>query len=110
MTKDWRPHAEHVLDAIRKIRRIQARGRISDDEVLYDAALRNLQTLAESTQHLPDDRKAACPDVPWRRISGFRNILVHGDLGSIDPAAVEDVIARHLDVLEQRVAAMLRES
>jgi uncharacterized protein with HEPN domain len=44
--------------------------------VLYDAALRNLQTLSVTTQLLPDDKKAAFPDMPWHEISGFRNILV----------------------------------
>ena len=44
MNKPWQPYAMHVLDAIAKIRRIQARGDLTEDEVLYDAALRNLQT------------------------------------------------------------------
>lgn len=70
MSKSWQPHARHILDAIAKIRRIQARGDLAQDDILYDAALRNLQTLSESTQHLPDDQKAAWPDVPWRDITG----------------------------------------
>lgn len=45
MSKPWRPYALHILDAIAKIRRIEARGNLAEDEVLYDAALRNLQTL-----------------------------------------------------------------
>ncbi|MFL6621782.1 MAG: DUF86 domain-containing protein [Sulfurifustis sp.] len=76
MSKPWQPYAMHVLDAIAKIRRIQERGDLTKDEVLYDAALRNLQTLSEATQLLPDDKKAAWPTIPWREISGFRNILV----------------------------------
>ena len=77
MSKPWRPYALHILDAIAKIRRIQARGDLVQDEVLYDAVLRNLQTLSEATQWLPEERKAAFPAIPWREISGFRNILVH---------------------------------
>lgn len=49
MSKAWRPYALHVLDAIEKIRRIQRRGDLRDDDILYDAALRNLQTLSEAT-------------------------------------------------------------
>jgi len=63
MSKPWQPYALHILDAIKKIRRIQARGELTQDEVLYDAALRNLQTLSEATQLLPDDKKAAFPDL-----------------------------------------------
>lgn len=46
MSKSSQPYALHILDAIAKIRRIQARGDLSQDEVLYDAALGNLQTLS----------------------------------------------------------------
>lgn len=107
MTKPWQPYARHILDAIAKIRRIQVRGDITQDEVLYDAALRNLQTLSEATQLLPDDRKAAFPLIPWREISGFRNILVHNYLGTIDPLTIANVIKTHLQPLEDCIRAML---
>ena len=50
MSKPWQPYARHILDTIAKIQRIQARGDLTQDEILYDAALRNLQTLSEATQ------------------------------------------------------------
>ena len=109
MSKDWRANAKHILDAVAKIRRIQARGEVSRDEVLYDAALRNLQTLSEATQVLPEDEKARYPQIPWRQISGFRNILVHNYLGEIDPLTVETVIERHLAPLEECIHAMLND-
>jgi len=49
MSKSWQPYAKHILDAIARIRRIQERGDITQDDILYDAALRNLQTLSEAT-------------------------------------------------------------
>ena len=76
--------------------------------MLYDAALRNLQTLSEATQQLPDTLKAEQPDVPWREISGFRNILVHNYLGDIDPDTVATVVDRYLEPLAQAVGTMLR--
>ncbi|MCJ2542531.1 HepT-like ribonuclease domain-containing protein [Thermostichus vulcanus] len=79
------PSIFHILDAIAKIRRIQERGDLTQDEILYDAALRNLQTLSESTQRLPSELKDLYPGIPWQNISGFRNILVHNYLGDIDP-------------------------
>jgi uncharacterized protein with HEPN domain len=107
MTKPWQPYAKHILDAIAKIRRIESRGDVTQDEILYDAALRNLQTLSEATQLLPEEKKASCPEIPWREISGFRNILVHNYLGEIDPLAVKTVIAQHLPPLEACVRTLL---
>ncbi|TAM30631.1 MAG: DUF86 domain-containing protein [Rhodanobacter sp.] len=107
MNKLWQPYALHVLDAIAKIRRIQSRGDITLDDILYDATLRNLQTLSEATQSLPDELKAAFPSIPWRQISGFRNILVHNYLGNIDPLTIADVVFQQLDPLEACVREML---
>ncbi|WP_228767995.1 DUF86 domain-containing protein [Limnohabitans sp. DM1] len=90
-----------------KIGRIQARGDLTQDEVLYDAALRNLQTLSEATQMLPDHLKQQFPAIPWREISGFRNILVHNYLGDIDALTVQSVIDRHLPPLIDCVQTML---
>ena len=65
MSKAWQPYALHILDAIEKIQRIQARGDLTEDEILYDATLRNLQTLSEATQLLPAEKKEAFPEIPW---------------------------------------------
>ncbi len=66
-----------------------------------------LQTLSEATQLLPEDLKAPYPDIPWREISGFRNILVHNYLGDIDPLTVITVIDEQLAPLEACIRAML---
>lgn len=107
MSKSWQAYARHIRDAIARIRRIEARGDIAQDEVLYDATLRNLQTLSEATQLLPAEKKAEFPDIPWREISGFRNILVHNYLGDIDPLTVAAVVREHLLPLDVCVRDML---
>ncbi|HNR09619.1 MAG TPA: hypothetical protein PKN72_00250 [Nitrosomonas europaea] len=75
MSKSWQPYAHHILDMIAKVRRIEARGDITRDDILYDAALRSLQTLSEATQLLPvelnsnilifDGRKSAVFAIFW---------------------------------------------
>jgi len=109
VSKSWQPYARHILDAADKIRRIQSRGDLTQDEVLYDAALRNLQTLSEATQLLPEEKKVLWPNIPWREISGFRNILVHNYLGNIDPLTVLRIIEEHLPPLVECVRTMLQE-
>jgi uncharacterized protein with HEPN domain len=107
VSKEWQAYALHILDAIDRIRLIESRGSIADDVVLYDASLRNLQTLSEATQRLPDALKEAHPGVPWRQISAFRNILVHNYLGAIDAESIAAVIREHLGPLAESVTAML---
>ena len=107
MSGDWRAYAEHILTAIAKLGRIVARGNIADDDILYDAALRNLQTMAEASQKLPESLKAQYPEIEWRKISAFRNIIVHNYLGDIDPETIAGVITDHAEPLAVVVAKML---
>lgn len=107
MSKSWQAYAHHILDVAAKIGRIQARGDLTQDEVLYDAALRNLQTLTEAIQMLPDNLKQQCPSIPWLEISGFRNILVHNYLGDIDVLTIQSVVNQHLPPLVASVQSML---
>ena len=107
MSKSWQVYAQHILDTIEKIGRIRERGDLTVDELLYDASLRNLQTLSEATQQLPDTLKQQYPAIPWKQISGFRNILVHNYLGEIDAQTVLKVICQHLPPLESALHDML---
>ena len=46
--------------------------------LVQDAVIRNLQTLAESSQRLSSEIKATEAHIPWRVIAGFRNVIAHG--------------------------------
>lgn len=107
MSKPWQSYAQYILDTIAKLRRIQARGDIAKDEVLYDATLRNLQTLSEATQKIPENLKQEFSEIPWREISDFRNILVHNYLGDIDPLTISNVVEKHILPLENCIKDML---
>ena len=66
------------------------RSRFDASRLVQDAVIRNLQTLAESSQRLSSEIKATEAQIPWRELSGFRNVIVHGylgvDLGGLDLA------------------------
>ena len=83
--KDSRLYLIHIRECIKRIERYTSGGRDAffADEKTQDAVLRNLQTMAESTQLVDDSIKDAHPDVEWRSISAFRNVLVHEYLGLI---------------------------
>jgi uncharacterized protein with HEPN domain len=108
-SKHWRLYAQHILDCIDKIDHIKKQGSIANNSVLYDATLRNLQTLAEATQRLPEDVKLLYPDIPWRQISDFRNVLVHEYLGNIDPVTVMGIVDTSLATLKTTVIDILNQ-
>ena len=100
-----RIYLQHILQCIEKIKEYTCDGKESffNNSLIQDAVLRRLQTMAESTQRLSDDLKANAPDVDWRALSGFRNILVHDYLDGVDLDRVWNAIANYLPRLESAV-------
>ncbi len=73
--------------------------------MVQDAVVRKLQTLTKSSQRLWGPIKATEPLVPWRELAGFRNVLVHGYLGT-DMQAVWSVVEQDLPALAAAMARM----
>lgn len=44
---------------------------------MQDATLFRLQTIGEAANNLPEEIKARYPEIPWRDIVDFRNLLAH---------------------------------
>ncbi|MCH7472390.1 DUF86 domain-containing protein [bacterium] len=103
---------EHILDCITHIEDWVAGGVESlDQRQTRDAVLRNLQVLAESSIRLSDELRARHPEVDWRAMHGFRNVLVHDYLG-IELELVRKVLHVSLPELKRVVTdelARLRE-
>src|SRR5690349_14438755 len=66
-----------------------------------------LQTSSEATQRLPQDLKERHPGIPWKRITGFRNILVHDYIGGIDPPVVWTIVRTELATLKGAILTEL---
>ncbi len=102
--KDDRLYLIHIRECVDRIDKYVADGRnvFLSSTLVQDAVLRNLQTLAESTQRLSDSFKASRTDIDWRAIAGFRNILVHDYLG-VDIERIWDILADRLELLRTEV-------
>jgi len=51
------------------------------DRKTHKAVIRELQELSEAVQRLSTDLQAWHPEIPWRAIAGFRNVLAYDYLG-----------------------------
>ncbi len=104
-------HLKHILECAALIRDYTSGGKAKfmSNVLIQDAVLRRLQTTAESTQRLSEGLKAKVPEVDWRSLAGFRNILVHDYLGGIEMERIWDAVDNHLPGLE-KAAQELRKS
>ena len=70
------------------------------------AILREIGSVGEAVNALPEAVTAQRPGIAWRQIGAMRNFLIH-EYFNIDEAVVEDVIANDLDPLNTAVKALL---
>ena len=87
---------------------LECAGRI-DEYVGGDEARFRASRLTRLRQRLTDAIKASEPNVPWRALSGFRNILVH-DYLAIDVDAVWLVVDQELPRLRAALGRMEKRS
>lgn len=80
-----------------------------DNRMLCDAVMRNLQILSESTQKISQRIKDKYSYVPWKDISGFRNILTHDYLEGIDLQIVWNVTSNKLPKLRNEFLTIKNE-
>jgi uncharacterized protein with HEPN domain len=80
----------------------------TQDDLHYDAVLRNLEIIGEAVKHVSDEQQQKYPQVKWRKIAGFRDIVAHQYFGVSDEI-VWDVIENEIPVLLQQVEVILKE-
>lgn len=108
-----REDRERLLDiqeAIERIEKYAAHGREAfvQDELIQTWIVHHLQILGEASRALSSSLRDQHPEVPWTKIIGMRNILVHDYFG-IDTEVVWAVVENDLAPLKSNIVTMLQE-
>jgi uncharacterized protein with HEPN domain len=106
--KDDRAILAHVRDPIRDIHEYAAPGRdaFMSERMRQDAVIRRLEIIGEAVKQLSDEPRDRHPEIPWRRIAGMRDRLVHGYFG-VDLSLVWGVVERDLPPLTAAIEDLL---
>lgn len=78
------------------------------NELVYDAALRNLEVLGEAAKKVPDSVRVRHPSVEWRAIAGLRDVLAHAYF-ALDEATLWDIVAQKVPALAEALRQILEE-
>jgi uncharacterized protein with HEPN domain len=102
--KDDRLYLAHIQDCIDHILLFISDGKDAflAERKTQDAVLRNPHTLSESVRRVSTDTKFKYPEVPWREISAFRNVVVHDYLG-IELERIWDIVQRDHTILKNQI-------
>lgn len=106
--RDERLYLSEILEAIDRVLRYTADGRdaFQADLRTQDAVVRNLEVMGEAVRALPESTRGAHPQVPWSKITGTRDRLIHGYF-SVDLDIIWAIVERELPRLREQVAAIL---
>jgi uncharacterized protein with HEPN domain len=107
--KDDQLYLIHINECIQRIEKYVGEGgrdAFMASDLLQDAIIRNLQTLAESATRVSDGLQEKHPEVDWLKIRGFRNVLVHDYLG-VDLDRVWNILENDLPKLKAAIEKML---
>ena len=103
-------YVEHIAERIRRIEEAAQNGRdaFESSHVLQDAIIRNFEVIGEAVKQLSPELREAHPDVPWQRVAGFRDVLIHDYMG-VDLSEVWTVIEKELPRLKRTVEEIRKE-
>ena len=101
-------YLRHIFDAIAKIERYTAVGqeRFFVESRWQDAVIRQFEIIGEATKRLSVDCRDRYPEVPWRRMAGLRDVLIHAYNG-INLLMVWEVTRQALPDLKRNLESIL---
>lgn len=106
--KDARLYLIHILESLGKIEDYTHGGRdaFMDSPMVQDAVVRNFEVIGEAVKQIPDSLKLEHPEIPWRRIAGLRDVLIHQYM-SVDLEAVWAIVEDELPKFRQAIVGIL---
>ena len=98
MSRDWTFYVEDILESALKIQRYIAGMTLEtfrDNDIVFDAVIRNLEIIGEAAKHLPDQAKALMPEIEWSKAAAFRDVIAHHYFG-LNVHIVWDVVVNKI--------------
>ncbi|MCK4623895.1 MAG: DUF86 domain-containing protein [Phycisphaerae bacterium] len=109
--RDWKMRIRDILDSVEVIREYTAGmgfETFSGDRKTIDAVVRNMTIIGEAANNVPVEVTDAHPEIPWRLMRDFRNVVVHVYFG-VDVNIVWDTTQNNLPPLVKPLEKLLEQ-
>jgi uncharacterized protein with HEPN domain len=82
--REFRDYLQDILETMDKvgdfIEGISFEQFLEDDKTSF-AVVRALEIIGEATKHIPSSARRRHPQIPWMKMAGMRDRLIHGYFG-----------------------------
>lgn len=102
--RGWRLRIQDILDGFQDLKSFvegMTPDQFQTDKKTYFAVIRSLEVIGEAAHHVPDEIKQKYPQIPWRKLKDFRNVLIHEYFG-VDNEIVWRTL--HVDLFPLKIA------
>jgi uncharacterized protein with HEPN domain len=81
---------------------------LTGDDLKKRAFIRSLEIIGEASKQIPDDFKNEHEEIPWKMMSGMRDVLIHRYSG-VNLRIVMDVIRNKIPDLSNDIQHLIRD-
>jgi uncharacterized protein with HEPN domain len=98
---------QHILDAIQEIENYIEGVDLEiflNNSMMFNATLRQLEIIGEAANGLTENFLQNTQEIPWARIIGLRNLIIHEYFG-IDDITIWNIVKINLPDLKQKLVS-----
>lgn len=109
--REWKLLFEDILESISKIEeytRDLSYEDFEDNNLVTDAVVRNIEIIGEASKNIPSEIQKLFSDIPWQKLRGIRNRIVH-DYFDVDRKIIWFIVTNELLSLKNALQDHLKD-